>query len=130
MLMIRDAQLLALGEARLAAYSRRLAAKVRAELTGPCEGETAAETVARVGRGVAMAGRYGVESGDGIEVFVKLLVALGEEIDGDRPDAGWVHEIVVDPQWETEHARLAALTDAVVWHLDHPDDAPTAEPAP
>lgn len=122
MLIIRDAQIQAMGEARLARFTATLCAKVRHEFPAQCEGESAAATLARVGRGVAMAARLGVETEGGIEVLVKVLVALGDDLDGARPEEGWVRAILVDPQWETEEERLRALVEAVVWHLDHPDD--------
>lgn len=111
MLVVRDAQLLALGGSDRGRFTAAVEVHVRAHFRARCEALGPDEVRAAVAQGVARANARGLESERDVCRFVDLIFVFGWELD-DPEVHPWAARAFARGATSTE--RLESLFDAAV----------------
>lgn len=114
MLVIRDAQVAALAEARVETFVRDLVRALRAEQPALC---AKVDVEAMVRAAVARTRDYDITSEAGVGCFARIELVLGPAFDLD-PALPWARQILTDPDIHGEEARLGRLRLAAIAHLE------------
>lgn len=119
MLKIRREQTEAFREVEIKGFEDRMLDHLWTLFPAYCEvlGDTKLRRLVR--EGMSRAGRYGIDTEQGVCVYVDAMFAFGRDFDTD-PSLPWAAEILTSRSIQGQHLRADQLFDAA---LDHLDDA-------
>lgn len=117
MLKIRKEQKQAFAKREIKGFEDRMIEHLDTLFPAYCEtlGEPAVRRL--IGLGIERAARYGIESENGVCIYVDTMFAFGRDFDAD-PSLPWAHALLVDREIEGPLLRADALFEAALDHLE------------